>query len=93
MKFEGKYINGKKQGYCKDYNENNRLDFEGEYWDDLKNGYGKEYDIRGKLIFEGEYVYNYKIIGKEYYLNKLEYEGEYLYEKNGMVKDMMKKEI
>ena len=31
LKFEGKYINGEKNGKGKEYHENRRLKFEGEY--------------------------------------------------------------
>ena len=79
LKFEGEYLKGEKNGFCKDYSTYSR--FEGEYLKGRKNGKGKEYDNEGKLEFEGEYLNN-KINGKgkEYnYKGKLQFEGEYLY--------------
>ena len=77
--FEGEYLNGEKNGFCKDYSTYSR--FEGEYLKGRKNGKGKEYDDEGKLEFEGEYLNDKRNgKGKEYHYNgKLEFEGEYLY--------------
>ena len=36
MKFEGEYLNGKRNGKEKEYWENCKLRFEGEYKDDIK---------------------------------------------------------
>ena len=79
--FEGEYLNGKRNGKGKLYNDNGKLEFEGEYLNGERNGKGKEYH-NGELIFVGEYLngerWNGK--GKEYniYNDKLEFEGEYL---------------
>ena len=57
---------------------------------------GKIYDdASGKMKFEGELFCDVrnKIKGKEYIDGNLSYEGEYLNGKNGMEKDMIKKEI
>ena len=79
--FEGKYLNGKKSGKSKEY-QNGTLIFEGGYADGLKNGLGKEYFENGKIKFEGEYLSGKKNgLGKEYFNNgKIKFEGNY---KNG----------
>ena len=64
--FEGEYLNGKRNGKGKEYNDNNELIFEGEYLNGKRNGKGKEYDYNGKLIFEGEYLNGKKWNGKGY---------------------------
>ena len=44
--FEGEYLNGKRNGVGKEYNElSGKLKFEGEYLNDKKNGKGKEYTV------------------------------------------------
>ena len=62
--FEGKYINGEKNGKGKEYNSNGKLKFRGEYLNGERNGKGKEYNFKGKLIFNGEYFYGKKWNGK-----------------------------
>ena len=82
LKFEGEYLNGKKNGFGKGYDENGQINFEGEYLDDKKwNGKAKEY-LENKIIFDGNYI-NGKRNGnyKEYYNDhssdyKLKSEGE-----------------
>ena len=77
LKFEGEYLNGKRNGKGKEY-YCGELKFEGEYLNGKKNGKGKVY-YNGELFFEGEYL-NGKINGKgkEYYDNgQLIFEGEY----------------
>ena len=68
MIFEGEYINGKRNGYGKEYDKNSKLlcklIFEGEYINGKRNGYGKEYDEKGLLIFEGEYLNGKRWKGK-----------------------------
>ena len=54
--FEGEYLNGRKNGYGKEYfNFLGKLKFEGFFLNDMKKGKGIEYDIFGHKIFEGEY--------------------------------------
>ena len=77
--FEGEYLNGKRNGKGKEYNDNWVIKYEGEYLNGKRNGKGKEYYHDGKLMFEGEYLYGFRLKGKEYINEKLEYEGEYLY--------------
>ena len=50
LKYEGEYLNGKRNG--KGFDKNDNLIYE------LKDGKGyiKEYDSDGELIFEGEYL-------------------------------------
>ena len=62
LKFEGEYLNGKRNGKGKEYDfYKGKLEFEGEYLKGERNGKGKEYDILGKLIFDGKYVNGKKI--------------------------------
>ena len=52
LKFEGEYLNGKRNGEGKEYYEDGKLKFEGEYIKGERRR-GKEYDESGNLIFEG----------------------------------------
>ena len=75
--FEGKLLNGEKNGIGKKYDEHGLLEFEGEYKDGkiLK---GKEFYYNCKIKFEGEYKEGKRLRGKEFYDNgKLRFEGEY----------------
>ena len=56
LKFEGEYLNGKRNGKGKEYYDNGDLLFEGEYLNGKRNGKGKEYYYNGDLLFEGEYL-------------------------------------
>ena len=57
LKFEGEYLNEKRNGKGKEYYSDGNLKFEGEYLNGKKwNGKGKEYDFDRKLKFEGEYL-------------------------------------
>ena len=88
--FEGEYLNGKRNGKGKEYNEGHKLIFEGEYKNGKKYGQGKEYDENGQLLFEGEYLYGEKNgKGKEYDENgKIKFVGDYLNGKrNGRAKE------
>ena len=62
LRFEGEYLNGKKNGKGKEY-WNGELEFEGEYLNGKRNGKGKEYWNDGKLKFEGEYLDDIEVIG------------------------------
>ena len=77
--FEGEYLNGKKNGKGKEYNEYENIIFEGEYKDGKKEGQGKEFDESGNLIFEGEYENGLRKKGylKEYYEGKVIFEADY----------------
>ena len=52
LRFEGVYLNGKKNGKGKEYNNNGDLLFKGEYFYGERNGKGKEYYYNGELLFE-----------------------------------------
>jgi len=76
--FEGEYLNGKKNGKCKEY-EYGSIKFEGEYLNGKINGKGKEYTYEGSLSFEGEYMNGERNgKGKEFYNDKIIFESEYL---------------
>ena len=77
--FEGRYLNGKRNGKGKEFYQNGLIKFEGEYLNGKRNGKGKEY-LNDILIFEGEYKNGEKNgKGKQYYNSgELEFEGEYL---------------
>ena len=55
LRFEGEYLNGKRNGKGIQYSWRGHLEFEGEYLNDEKwNGIGREYNY-DSLIFQGEY--------------------------------------
>jgi len=54
--FEGEYLNGRKNGKCKEYHLDEKLIFEGEYLNGKRNGNGKEYYSNSNIKFEGEYL-------------------------------------
>ena len=64
--FEGEYLNGKRIGKGKEYNNDGIIIYEGEYLNGERNGKGKEYDHNGYLIFDGEYLKGKKWNGKGY---------------------------
>ena len=49
--FEGKYLNGKRNGKGKEYGKDGKLLFEGEYLNYLKWN-GKGYDDNNKIVYE-----------------------------------------
>ena len=62
MKFEGEYLNGKRNGKGKEYNFQGNVIFEGEFYLNHRKK-GKEY-IKGRLEFEGEFLWDKKWKGK-----------------------------
>ena len=75
LRFEGEYLNGKRNGKGKEYYNNGKLEFEGEYLNGRRDGKGKEYYNDGKLRFEGNYLNGKKWNGKGYnIIGKIEYE-------------------
>ena len=60
--FEGEYLNGKRNGKGREYN-NGFLNFEGTYLNGERNGNEIEYNYINKSKFEGEYL-NSKKYGK-----------------------------
>ena len=84
--FEGQYINGRKNGNGKEYNNYGKTRFEGEYLYG-KRWNGKGYNNEGNLEFE---IINGCGKGKEYdfWTNTISFEGEYLNgERNGKGKE------
>ena len=67
--FEGNYMNGKRNGRGKEYNDD--IVFEGEFLNGIKNGKGVEYNPK-TILFYGEYLNGKKWngIAKEYYYIK-----------------------
>ena len=63
--YEGGYLNGKRNGEGKEYNEKGELIFEGEFKNGKRNGKGKEF-LKGKLLHEGEFIDDDLKFGKEY---------------------------
>ena len=85
LTFDGNYLNGRKNGKCKEYYIDEKevmLKFDGEYLEGKMNGYCKLYYYGDKnyLQFEGEFLNEYN------YFGKLISKGEY---KNG---ELVKKE-
>ena len=78
--YEGEYLNRKRHGLGKLYNDEGNLIFEGEYLNGKINGKGKKYYNNGRIQYEGEFL-NEKMNGKGKEYNKygeIIYEGEYL---------------
>jgi len=75
LEFEGEFLNGKKHGNAKEYNEEKILIFEGKYLYILRLGIS----IMSFRGYSNVPYNNYRIKGKEYNnKGKLKYEGEYL---------------
>lgn len=51
--YKGQVVNGKRNGYGIQYDNNNRKIYAGEWLDDKKSGYGKIYAGNGRCEFEG----------------------------------------
>ena len=77
-RFEGEYLNGKRNGYGKEYTESGKyLIYDGEYLNGKRHGKGKEYGYEVYPIFEGEYK-NGERNGKGIEYKDGKFEGEYL---------------
>jgi len=50
LRFEGEYLNGKRNGKGKEYYDNGKLCFEGEYLNDKRRA-GKGYDILNNIVY------------------------------------------
>ena len=86
MVFKGKYLNGKRTGKGREYNEDGQIIFKGEYLNDLKWN-GKGYDSFNNIAYE---LKDGKGLVKEYYdfSKNLKFECEYLNgQKNGVGKE------
>ena len=79
LKFEGGYLNGKRNGRGKEFTDGDVLIFEGSYLNGKRNGWGQEYND-DDLIFEGEYKNNKKWNGKGYDITNFDDPLEILYE-------------
>ena len=66
-RFEGEYVDGKRNGKGKEYLGEDTLMFEGEYKDGERNGFGIEY-FYGDIQFKGKYFKGKRFdgVGKEY---------------------------
>ena len=73
LKFEGEYLNGKKNGKGKEYDRYGKLIYEGEYINGQKKSKGKT------LKFEGNYLNSKCKIYDS--INKLEYKSDYINDK------------
>ena len=49
--FEGEYLNGKRNGKGKEYDNEGNLIFEGEYLNGKRNGKEKKYNYDGQLLY------------------------------------------
>ena len=78
LKFQGDYLNEKRNGKGQEYDDYENLKYEGEYINGERNGKGKEYDINGNLIFEGEYKNGLKRNGKIYEVNNILFLNNFL---------------
>ena len=58
-RFEGEYLNGKRNGKGKVYNFEGNVVFEGEYLNGERNGKGIEYDYENDIKSEYEYLNGY----------------------------------
>ena len=95
--FEGEFLNGKRNGKGKEYEDSyevNVVVFEGEYLNGKRNGKGKEYKEQlgyNIIKYDDEYLKGKRHgKGKEYYRGKLLYEIEY---KNGKMWNVKECEI
>ena len=83
--YEGRYLNGKRNEYGKEYYNNGKLKFIGAYRN-IKKWEGKGYDRRNKVVYK---LKNGAGLVKEYNkMNFITFEGEYANgEKNGKGKE------
>ena len=61
LKYEGEFLNGKKNGKGIEYD---RYKYEGEFVNGKKNGKGKEYTYNSNYYY-GNYGYKYNLINRE----------------------------
>ena len=81
MIYEGEFKDDERNGYGKEYDENNNIIFEGQYLDGKRwEGFGKETNDKA-IMFSGEYKNGKRNgAGKEYYCDKnsIKFNGNYL---------------
>jgi len=58
--YEGEYLNLKRNGIGKEYNNDGTLIYDGKYKNGKRYGKGKEYNNDNILIFEGIFINNLK---------------------------------
>ena len=77
--FEGRYSDGKNNGYGKEYYKNSKIKFKGEYSNGLRHGKGERYYENGKIKYKGEYSKGKKNgKGIEYFETGIKlFQGEY----------------
>ena len=68
MKFEGEYLNGKRNGKGKEYYDNGKLLFEGNFLNGNRFT-GKVYDIKGNMSYDLE---NMNGLIKKYLIKKID---------------------
>ncbi len=62
IKFEGQYLNDKRNGKGKEYDSHGNIKIEGEYFNDINNNWiEKKYDDNRKIISETRYFNRNKI--------------------------------
>ena len=66
LKFEGEYLNNKRNGKGKEYDLFGNLIFEGEYLNGKRDGKGKEYYNNNRIKLEGEFKDGLRWNGKGY---------------------------
>jgi len=73
-KYEGNYINGKKDGLHKEWYPKNQLKYEGSYIKGIKNGIHKAWYENGQIMYEGERDGLHKMWHQN---GQMLYEGDY----------------
>ena len=77
--FEGEYLNGKRNGKGKEYDDIGKVKYEGEYLNGKRNGKGKEYKYSSFIAQDEEYLpKEEREKRREYFGTYLIYDGEYL---------------
>ena len=64
--YEGNYLNCKRNGQGKEYNEKGELIYEGEFKNGKRNGKGKTFKYSKEILYEGEFLDDDLKFGKEY---------------------------
>ena len=73
LKFEGEYLNGKRNWKGKEYNSIGKLIYDGDYLNGKRHGFGIEYFNIKDLAFKGEFKDNKKWNGKVYDINNINF--------------------
>ena len=85
--FEGFYLNGKRHGYGKLFNDlyDTYLSYEGDFFNGMKNGFGKEY-ISDSLLYEGEFKNDEKHGKGKFYYSNGQIHREGIFHKGSLIK-------